>query len=272
MSSYKLDRRTHKWIKKGRGKGSGKDYLPWLTIHDFSSSGRSHRIWGTKTQRTHHLFSDLELKTFLFLEWHTSVEDIREQFPLIIDDTVEIAEQHSISHPRFGEHLKVMSSDFLVDTNNKNCPQFAIQVKYNSQMFEKRTVEKIRLERLYWQRKGIPYFIITEEHIPKAVSDNMKWLYPAQSVIEDLQEIHDLTSRYFDFFQSNPNVKISQAAVMIDQIDSLPPGESLQKMRSLMAQRVFTFDISKDWKKLCVNELNAIVDVELLRNRYAANQ
>ena len=71
MTDYKLDNRAKKWIKEGRGKGSGKDYRPWLTVRDLPSQGRSHRVMGHLTQRTHHFLSDLELATFFLLECQT---------------------------------------------------------------------------------------------------------------------------------------------------------------------------------------------------------
>jgi hypothetical protein len=52
---------VRKWINEGRGAGKCKDYKSWLTVRDVSSVGRSHRIFGHKTRRTHHLLSDLEL-------------------------------------------------------------------------------------------------------------------------------------------------------------------------------------------------------------------
>ena len=56
----------HKRIKSGRGQGMGKDYQPWLTIQDVPSRGVSHRIYSHKTQRVHHLLSNLELYVFFF--------------------------------------------------------------------------------------------------------------------------------------------------------------------------------------------------------------
>lgn len=61
------------WRKQGRGQGAGSDYKPWLTVRDVPSEGRSHRVFGHLTQRTHHLLSDLELATFLLLQWRPSV-------------------------------------------------------------------------------------------------------------------------------------------------------------------------------------------------------
>jgi hypothetical protein len=71
-----------KRIKDGRGSGRGCEYKPWLTVRDCASQGRSHRVFGHKSQRTHHLLSDLELAVFLLLEWHKDTEEISES-PLI---------------------------------------------------------------------------------------------------------------------------------------------------------------------------------------------
>ena len=63
-----------RWIKEGRGQGNLKDYKPWITIRDVSSKGRSHRVFGHTTKRTHHLLSDLELAIFLLLDWMMCAE------------------------------------------------------------------------------------------------------------------------------------------------------------------------------------------------------
>ena len=61
--------KNKRWIKEGRGAGRNSAYKPWITVRDLPSEGRSHRIFGHKSQRTHHLVSDLELAVFLLLEW-----------------------------------------------------------------------------------------------------------------------------------------------------------------------------------------------------------
>ena len=47
---------------------SSEDYQPFVKVADISSLGRSHRVFGHKTKRTHHLISDLELAVFLLFE------------------------------------------------------------------------------------------------------------------------------------------------------------------------------------------------------------
>ena len=50
--------KNRRWIKEGRGLGRGREYKLWLTVRDLPSEGRYHRIFGHKSQRTHHLLSD----------------------------------------------------------------------------------------------------------------------------------------------------------------------------------------------------------------------
>jgi hypothetical protein len=102
-------------IKDGRGQGIGADYKPFINVNEISSRGRSHRVPSQKHTRIHHLLSDLELMVFLALDWDRKVIDIREQFPLVLDETLFIATEAGISHPKVGKNNQVMTTDFLVD-------------------------------------------------------------------------------------------------------------------------------------------------------------
>lgn len=77
------EKKQDSWINEGRGQGYLNSYKPWITVRDSNSQGRSHRVYGHTTKRTHHLLSDLELATFLLLDWNSSVTDIREKFPYL---------------------------------------------------------------------------------------------------------------------------------------------------------------------------------------------
>jgi len=259
------------WIKQGRGAGTGNRYQPWLTVRDLPSSGRSHRIWGFQTQRTHHLLSDLELSSFFLFDWNSSVTDIREQFPLKLDDTCELAEQAGIRHPEVRGQIQVMSTDFLVDTNRPEKAKMAVQVKTSSDLSNPRTIEKLELERRYWAMKGVPWYVLTDQQIPKSVTKNIAWLYPAQLVLDEVEATMSMANLYLDFFVKQPNLLIPQVAMMLDKAYSLLPGESLQKIRSLLALRVFLFDIRKPWFELTVGEIQASSDMQSLEERYASN-
>mgnify|MGYP003614706875 FL=1 len=69
-------------------------YEPFIKVSDISSHGRSHRVFGHKSGRTHHLLSDLELSVFLLFEWSSNVVSINEQFALNLEETLMYAEKN----------------------------------------------------------------------------------------------------------------------------------------------------------------------------------
>jgi hypothetical protein len=110
------ERTIEKLQLEGRGKGHRENYLPWIDVAEVSSKGRSRRAAGIKIRREHHFLSDVEWNLFLLLEHSQDIVDIREQFPLDRDLTVEISASLGIRHPCYpGTHVPtVMTTDFLV--------------------------------------------------------------------------------------------------------------------------------------------------------------
>lgn len=84
--------KIERFIKEGRGQGTGKEYLPWLRIQDVPSEGRATRGVGWTTGRRHELLSDNERDYCYLLDYSDDVSDIREQFPLLpLEETLLIA-------------------------------------------------------------------------------------------------------------------------------------------------------------------------------------
>lgn len=264
--------KTQKWIKEGRGSGRGKEYKPWLTVRDVASSGRSHRIFGHKSQRTHHLLSDLELAVFLLLEWKTDTVDIREQFPLRLRETSMLAEEAGIAHPSVRGEYQVMSSDFLVITQDKSLPKFVLQVKYASALQDRRTTEKLEIERRYWQGKKIPWFLVTEREIPASFFDNINWLYPAKRDELTPQEIFERIEYYSYHFRKKSSEKLIEFAKSLDIAYEQESGQALLEIRALLANRLFLFDISIPFRKLKVSDLKIGNISALMEDLRVSNQ
>lgn len=252
LNKAQIDRR----LKEGRGQGRGPDYKPFIYTRDVSSLGRSHRLPGSKTRRLHHLLSDLELAIFLILEWSPLVTDIREQFPMRVEDTVRITEEMGIPHGAYQGTPQVLTSDFLVDSADPHRPLFAIQGKYRADLQRPEVIERLELERRYWQEKEIPWVIITECEIPRDVFSNIQWLYPAQA--EDDISMKDLEHNREMFlyeFQRNPDRKLAVIAQGLDVSGQLEPGQSLYWLRKLLATHCFMFDIGKPYRELKPEDL-----------------
>ena len=241
-----------KRLKQGRGQGSGASYKPWLLINEVPSQGLSHRIYSFKTKRVHHLLSNLELGAFLTLDWIEHVQDIREQYPLLLDETIEIASKSGIKHPNVRGVNQVMTSDFLVDSSTHK--QFAIQVKPSSELKDPRTIEKLEIERLYWQSKNIPWYIMTEKELSPTVLENIKWLYSSQNDTKINDQLLGSLKNFEFFCQQNPQMGLIDICKFIDREYQQDIGQSLTDLKQLMAQRLVKFDITKAFKELRVQD------------------
>ena len=162
-----------RYLKEGRGQGTGPAYKPWIYIHDFPSRGISARVQGRTTGRIHHLLSRNEEFYFFILDADPEVKDIREQFPLRLSETMEISRKLNIKHPWKGSFPFVMTTDFLVTRSDG---LHARTVKCSDELDNPRVVEKFMIEHAYWSSKGIEWKIVTEKQIDRDKSLNYQWL------------------------------------------------------------------------------------------------
>ena len=111
--------------------------------------------------RQYEFLSDLERDYFYLLEFSDVVDDIREQYPLLqMEETLLISEGHPID-PRTQEPI-VMTTDFIVTTNGNKNTNVARTIKYKNDLANERVLEKFEIERVYWERQGIDWVIVTE--------------------------------------------------------------------------------------------------------------
>ena len=178
---YTIDeQRIALFEQEGRGRGVGADYKPWLAIQDVPSAGRSTRLRGIHTGRIHHLLSDIERSLFYCLDWEDSVADIREQFPLDRSLTTQTAQACNIPHPRFPGVTTpmVMTTDFVVDAwVGGKLVQTAYAVKSGKDLDQPRTLEKLEIERLYWESKEVEWSIVTPAVLPTRLIRNIEWVH-----------------------------------------------------------------------------------------------
>lgn len=200
ISSIDIDR----WLKKGLGQGKGKSYQPFFHVRDVPSTGRSSMVLGMKTGRIHHYLSDLEYSCHLLAEFSPKVTDIREQYALLqLKKTQRIATILGIRHPIYPgtKTPVVMTSDLVLTAGKgKNAKHSVICVKHSSALNPKnpkshRAVEKLLIEKTYWDLKGVSWKLATEQNIPMTRVRNLDLL--RTSLIAE--EIDDLNSKLFEF-------------------------------------------------------------------------
>lgn len=185
MSRYTLSwnqDKYNKFIKEGRGQGFGKEYKPWLSIHDFPSKGRVSRVLGWKSKRIHHFFSDMQTIYFYMLEWENSVIDIREHYPLLdIEDAIK--DKSDLGLEKFKDkesrYPYTLTTNFLITIKNSNNENIYIarSIKSKLEIEKKKTLERLEIERRYWESKDIDWGIVTQNEIPKVYVRNIEWVH-----------------------------------------------------------------------------------------------
>lgn len=245
------DATIRRWLEEGRGSGRGMDYKPWLRVQDVPSQGLASRVPGTTTKREHHLFSNLEYDCFLVLDWKVSIDDIREQYPLLpLEETMALAEEIGIRHPTHpgSDDPVVCTTDFLITIRRKKgVVDEAIAVKPSEKLASMRVLEKLELERRYWENHRIAWHIVTEREIPLTLVENLKWLQPYQNlqalyplIAEDVARIRACLEHCL----SGKDV-LAVVAQKADDRLGLAPGTSLSVARYLVASRLWKTNLSE---------------------------
>ena len=157
--------------RQHRGEGTGADYKPWIKIRDFGSQGTASNVIDYKHGRTMELLSQGEVYYYYLLRWRDDVEDIREQFPLDLADTVEIADRLNIMHPK--DNNTRMTTDLLVTLTNGNLEAYSIKINRAEIENNPRKAEKIYIEKLYWESRGVPFFIKFKSDVNKTLVQNI---------------------------------------------------------------------------------------------------
>lgn len=143
-------------IREERGKGTGADYKPWIKSREVPSRGTATTFADYKHGREIQTLSQGEVYYYYLLRWRDDVEDIREQYPLDLELTNSLCDLHGIKHPR--DRNTHMTTDFLVTKTNGSYEAYSIKTD-KSELNNPRTVEKLYIEKLYWESLNIPFYI-----------------------------------------------------------------------------------------------------------------
>ncbi len=242
----------NRFLKEKRGQGAGKDYKPWLQIQDISSKGRSTRIFGQTTSRVHHLLSDLQLNYFYLLEFDEEVTDIREQYPLLDFHDQNIPMDDDLAKKLFDSKTQVphiFTVSFLVTRKGKDGESFyqARVIKQSQELEKKATLQRLELQRRYFEKKGIDFGIVTEREINKQLARNIGWALNSY----DIQDYPHLTSNMAILkadmlsYISDPSETFQRIFSRLERNYQLNEGLGLILFKHLIATKEVKMDLSK---------------------------
>ena len=161
-------------IREGRGLGLGSGYKPWIRATEFPGHlGTHHSPIDWHHGRTMHLLSNGEYWMYLILRWEDDVIDIREQYPLPLEATMEIACKNHLRHPRVGGIPVHMTSDLLVDYLDGS--QAVYSMKASKADFQKNAdqVKNVWIEREYWRGQRVAYQLVYTDEMNVAYAENI---------------------------------------------------------------------------------------------------
>ena len=236
-----------KYVREGRGCGSGSGYMPWIRVQDFASRGVVSRVKSRTTGRVHHLMSNNELAFFYILDWSDEVTDIREQYPLLdLEIAVRIAAQAGIRYPvdNISGYPYVLTCDFMVTTNTGIK---ARTIKTSAELNNLRVLEKLEIERRYWLAKGIDWKIVTENEIPYQKSRNIEWIYTAfcgSMTDVSTYELKQAQSLMLQLLMNN-EYSVIEASRIVENEFCLAVGIGLQLFKQLILNKTITVNLNK---------------------------
>ena len=240
----------HMLLAEGRGRGEFDGYLPWITVMDFASRGRSTRVEGIKSGRTHHFLSWNETAFFYLLDSSSRVIDIREQYALLrLEETLRIAEKAGIRHPRDSKsHFPyVLTTDFYIITTEG---AMARSIKEKKELDKPRVREKLELERRYWLERGIDWKVVTEDQIDYRKAENIRWIRRGrllESLVPDPEE-RRMATEYFLQVYENTTLPISIIAAMVEEAFGYSSGTGIVVFQFLALSQQVKIDLSE---KVC---------------------
>lgn len=256
----KAGRRNRRRKSEGRGVGSGRTYKPQLKTHDVPSLGRSTRM--PIDGRMAHLLSDLETRLMLELRWADEFSDIREQVPLPLERTLQIAEEIGARHPTVpGDYAPVvMTTDIVCQYTGTSGSIVCARAVKQSQEIDARFLDRLpkadkllsvlgslEIEKRYWQGIGADWRFVCEHDLDRIRAANIQLLLswggldPAHGPTfwEEALDLAACTVR------RGEDRRLSQIGERLESDGKLSRAHFMDCIRHLCATRQFAFDMSQ---------------------------
>jgi len=250
MAKKRYRKSVSKRIQEGCGIGTGVDYRPPIRARDVPSRGLSCEGKGIKTGRVHVFLSLLELSYFYLLEWSQRVVDIREQYPLPLEETLEIAKLHGLRHPIIPgtKEPNIITTDFLISVSYGDwlVEEFRT-VKPRQELQKPNVQEKLKIEQLFCQSIGRSWGVVTEDEIPLQIVENIKFVHkffdPQSLYPLSEQEIHR-ASQFLTERVIESDFALKVIASDCDSYFFFNEGTSLSIAKHLVATRKWLIDMN----------------------------
>lgn len=261
-----------KKMEQGRCQGRDEDYVPYYTVQDIPSKGRVMRKNGLGANRIHTTLSDKESICSMIFELSNKViSDPLEQYVLPLDETLVIAEELGIKHPihpRTKKYEPLVPDFYLLVKGKDNLPSKVIrEFKMKDDLVNRRVLEKFEIERVWCERNGYDWGIITEEELDPVICKNIESIYdyyfiervglPDWSTEQTKQLVAEFIKRTID-----ATVSMRDICNGLDQDAGLEPYTCLNLFKYLLAHNIIKINLRE------LIDVSKIIQVTLNREKY----
>lgn len=165
-------------IRRGRGVGHGREYVPWLKVRDVPSRGTSSVISGIRIGRPHHLLSELEATYFFLIERRPSTVEIREQWPILdLDGTLTLCARLGVRHRYRGIYPEPFTIDFLITERIDGELKYrAASIKTREDAANHEIRHRLSLEHAWCRERKIPWTLVDTSAFDRTLLANLRFV------------------------------------------------------------------------------------------------
>lgn len=200
--------------KECRGTGEGVNYIPYIFTRELNSQGTCYNPVDWKNGRQMQFMSQGELYAYYILRWNDDVVDIREQFPLELARTLQIADYYNIRHPK--DRSTRMTTDMLVFYQDGTCEAISVKAA-KADLDNVRTVEKLTIEKKYWEAASTQFrMIFKAENINRVLANNIRLAteFYSLALVQDEVSLmkHIIANKYIEVDMTSKILNFSELA------------------------------------------------------------
>ena len=179
-------------IKQNRYERTG----GFIKTRELDSMGTSSMIRDWKTGELVYLLSQGERDLYYTFRFNPLVKNVFTQVRLVLEETNYIARRFHVRPASNGK--RSMTTDFLVEFMDGR--KIAVSYKNSEKDIEdRRTLEKLNIEKVYWEQIEIPYLICFRKDINPILVDNIRLVVPffrEESIYDDLTMVRHLIATH----------------------------------------------------------------------------
>ena len=172
--SHNVSEKTKR--KQKRGTGTGADYTAYVRSNELPGHPSvTYVVRDWKTGRAVHLLSGGEQMQYYILRFRDDVLDVREQFPIPIESSLEIVSNYKgFRHPynKFGE-LVPFTTDFLVDLADGSQEAYSVKYSLDDLISHKSQVQNLYVQKKYWNSIGVEFKQVFTVEMNNALYQNI---------------------------------------------------------------------------------------------------